>query len=599
MKSLISLWKVAALELGSWCRVSTDNDVKTVIARTNAEGMSFLTITLADFAKDFDEALASGRVGHASFPGFRRRGGLPLFLGGFLDQVFARGTGVLVDSPQEAAIFAVRQLCRLYSKIEVPCAEARIKKTIRAYVDCEYELKVAQDEWTEAGMSQFSRIGRLLFARVFNHLNNDVASMALVPRHGPGSTADKLTGNRKFDQSEWPVRLEEVFPAMDYLLPSPRFYANLEHVKFIEPGMERPVRVITVPKTLKTPRIIAVEPTCMQYAQQAIAGPLVEQLERDSVTKLFLGFTDNVPNQALARMGSIDGSLATLDLSEASDRVSNQLVIELLRNHLHLSEAVMASRSTRADVPGHGIMPLVKFASMGSALCFPFEAMVFLTLLFCGIENAKNAPLSLRDIKSFYGKVRVYGDDLIVPVEYTQSVISSLESFGFKVNKHKSFWTGLFRESCGKDYYQGHDVSVIKCRQVLPTSWKHADRVISTVAFRNNLYEAGMRETAYHLDRLLGSILKYYPVVGKDSSILGRVQDGDFDVTDWDSDRHVPLVKGYVKVIKHRPSVLDDAGALLKYFLKQDSLPTVDEKHLLRAGRPLSVDIKKAKARSY
>ncbi len=600
MKSLTLLWKVAAEELGSWCRVSTSNDFKTVVARTNAEGLSFLTITLADFAKDFDEALSQGQVAHDLFTGFRKRKGLPLFLGGFLEQIFVRGTCSLVDFPDEGAIFAVRQLCRLYSKIEIPCSEGRVAKAYSSFIDCENDLQSSECEWTDAGMLQFSRIGRLLFARVFGSINNDAANMALVPRHGPGSTADKLKGNQKFNQAVWTERLESIFPAMDYLIPSPRFYADLGRVKVIEPGSELPVRVIHVPKTLKTPRIIAVEPTCMQYAQQAIAGPLVELLERDSVSKRFLGFRDNEPNQVLAREGSYDGSLATLDMSEASDRVSNKLVNELLRNHLHLSDAVGACRSTTADVPGYGIIPLTKFASMGSALCFPFEAMVFLTLIFCGIENAKGHVLSRRDILSFAGKVRVYGDDLIVPTEYTQYVISCLESFGFKVNMHKSFWSGYFRESCGKDYYRGRDVSVVKCRRIIPTSRKQADRVISTVALRNNLYQRGLRETAVYLDSVIGKLLKVYPRVGPDSPILGRVDgDGIYDVDSIDPDLQIPTVKGYVKVIKHRPSPLDGAGALLKFFLKQDGLPTVDEKHLERAGRPLSVDIKIAKARSY
>lgn len=600
MKSLLLLWKEAAEELGGWCRVSTDRDFKTVTARTNAEGGSFLTITLADYAKDFERSLATGRVDHAQFLGFQRKGELPLFLGGFLDQVFARGTGILLPNPNWEAIYCIRQLCRLYSKIELPCSEGRTRNAFRTYMECENGLKVSESEWTETGMSQFSRLGRLLFARVLSDINNDVANISLVPRHGPGSTADKLSGNAKFNQRSWPERLEEVFPAMDYLLPSPRFYANLDRVEFIEPGAETPVKVITVPKTLKTPRIIAVEPTCMQYAQQAIAGPLVELLERDSVSKWFLGFRDNKPNQVFARKGSVDGSLATLDMSEASDRVSNQLVVELLRNHGHLSEAVAACRSTRADVPGYGVIPLAKFASMGSALCFPFEAMVFLTLIFCGIENAQNSVLSAKDLKSFRGKVRVYGDDIIIPVEYTQDVTACLEAFGFKVNVNKSFWTGNFRESCGKDYYLGHDVSVVKCRRMIPTSRQHADRIISTVALRNNLYKRGLHKTAAYLDTEIGKVLKHYPLVGPDSSILGRVEEpGVYDVDGFDSRLHYPLVKGYVKDIRKRPSKLDGPGALLKFFLKQGSLPTTDEEHLVYAGRPLSVGIKIARARPY
>jgi hypothetical protein len=423
---------------------------------------------------------------------------------------------------------------------------------------------------------------------------------SLVPAHGPGSTADHLTGNGKFDLKQWTDRLETVFPSSDFLIPNSRYSSNLENVHFLEPGAELPVRVISVPKTLKTPRIIAIEPTCMQYAQQAIARPLVELLECDRISKRFLGFRDNVPNQYLARKGSVDGSLATLDLSEASDRVSNQLVNILFQRHSHLMDAIDASRSRLADVPGYGVIPLTKFASMGSALTFPIEAMVFLTLVFCGIENAKGSSLSVKDIKSYTGKVRIYGDDIIVPVEMTQDVIRCLEAFGFKVNLHKSFWNGHFRESCGKDYFKGTDISVVNCRRNLPSSRQHVQEIISTVALRNNLYKKGMELTAGYLDSLLSKVMKYYPVVGENSPLLGRVNgNGVYDVDAYSASLHQPLARGYVKTVRHRPSKLDGEGALLKFFLKQDGPPTVDEKHLERAGRPLSVGIKIAMARPY
>jgi len=126
----------------------------------------------------------------------------------------------------------------------------------------------------------------------------------------------------------------------------------------------------------------------------------------------------------------MNGNLATLDLSEASDRVSNQHVRLLVKNHRALREAVDATRSRKADVLGKTIR-LAKFASMGSALCFPFEALVFATIVFVGIERELNRQLTQKDIESFYGRVRVYGDDIIVPVEYVESVVRELEALGF------------------------------------------------------------------------------------------------------------------------------------------------------------------------
>jgi len=564
--------------------------------------MSFLTITLPAFAVDFERSLADERVAPTAFPGFRKRGGLPLFLGGFLEQIFDRRSGVLLEAAEPDAVFAIRQLTRLYSKILLPCSKERERKAFDGYIQIESELEASEREWSQEGISDFSRVSRTLFGRVFAGMDNLCASGSLVPKHGKGTTAEKLIGNEKFYQREWPKRLEENgFYAVDYLLPNPRYYAHLEQVEFLDPGDERPSRVISVPKTLKTPRIIAAEPVAMQYAQQAIASPLVELLERDRVSKWFVGFTDQVPNQVLAREGSVDGGLATLDLSEASDRVSNLLVRHMLHGFTNLSEMVQACRSLRADVPHYGVKPLVKFASMGSALTFPIEAMVFCTLAFVGIEKCLNSRLTEATLKEFQGRVRIYGDDIVVPVEYAESVSETLEAFGFKVNSRKSFWTGKFRESCGKDYFKGRDVSIVKVRRVAPASRRDAEEVVSMVSLRNQLYDRGFVTTVGLLDDYLTKILKYFPKVHPGSPLLGR-HSIDVTVDKMCPRTHKPLARGYVVKAKLPRNRVDDHQALLKVFLmnfEKDSLPAVDANHLERSGRPSGVALQLTRTDPY
>ncbi len=597
MKSLMLLWRDVAQDLGGRCNASTTRDLDTVARRFEHEGISFLTITLPDFGRDLDEALAEGKVAPTHFAGFRRRGGLPRFLGGFLELVFDRVTGVLLTNPSVAAVQALRQLTRLHSKVSLKCSTTRERVAYDEYVRIDAELEEAEAAWSETSISDFKRIARLLFGRTLSGVDNLHATGGLVPKHGPGSTADGLRGNAKFALSEWTWRLESGgFTSVDFLVPNQKFWHRLEHVRFAEPGNERPVKVIGVPKTLKTPRIIAVEPTCMQYAQQAVAEPLVDLLESDELTRHFIGFTRQEPNQILARQGSVDGSLATLDLSEASDRVSNQLVCHMLHGFSHLLDAVQSSRSLRADVPGHGIIPLTKFASMGSALCFPIEAMVFLTVAFVGIESARGHRLTKSEIKSFIGQVRVYGDDIIVPVEYAYPVSSALALYGFKVNPHKSFWTGKFRESCGKEYYDGHDVSVVKVRRKLPKSRRDVSELIATVSLRNQLYWAGFHTAVRRLDERLEGILKFYPFVSRDSQVLGReTAEHGLTVTGWNPRTQTATVKGWSESSKLPLSESSEEFALLKYFLKRSVEPYA-KKHLERSGRPRAVSIKLLRA---
>jgi hypothetical protein len=407
--------------------------------------------------------------------------------------------------------------------------------------------------------------------------------------------------------------MERVLPALFFLSPNQSFDAEIsERLNIIEPGAELPVRVISVPKTIKTPRIIAIEPTAMQYAQQALQRALRDSMKEDDFLSRVIGTDDQEPNRVLARSASRSGELATLDLSEASDRVSNQHVLAMLSGYPHLSEAVQATRSRKADVPGFGVLRLAKFASMGSALTFDLEAMVFLTIIFLAIEQ-ESSTLLHRDrlIKLYRDKVRVFGDDLIVPRECVLSVVDVLSTFGYKVNVGKSYWTGRFRESCGREYFDGHDVSIVKLRQAFPTSRQDATGVIALVKFRNQCYWSGLWQSAKWLDVRIRKLLNgVFPNVAPTAPVLGRETALGYQFQRLDPNYHSPLVKGYFVVAKSPPSKLEGPGALLKCLLRSEpgqqfGLPkpkpgprlaidavSVDSEHLERTGRPERVSIK-------
>jgi len=644
MKSLTSLWSCTANEMAVRCCTSATHDIKTVVDRTEHEGLSFLAISLAGFGKAFESWLDLGLVTPSDVPSFKtaggRRTGLPAFLQGFLGRVFDPCSGVLLNDPDIETIYAIRQLTLSFSKIALPetssngrsrqvVTPARERQAMSQFVQCEQEVRFSDSILDPSYKEDFRRMSGLLFGELFDSMEVILSSSKLVPKHGPGSTADRLTSNGKWNQQTWTVRLEQVFPAQDYLVPnhsfrfdssadvsygmSAAFWAktqSVSEVDFLEPGAEMPVRVITVPKTLKTPRIIAIEPTCMQYMQQAVLGLILDRLKEDDFLSSVIGISDQDPNRSMAREGSLTGDLATLDLSEASDRVSNQHVLDLFAGHPLLSEAVQATRSTNADVPGHGVMPLAKFASMGSALCFPVEAMVFLTVIFLGIERELSAPLScVADLHPFRKQVRVFGDDLIVPRDYVLSVVDELMAFGHKVNISKSFWTGRYRESCGREYYDGHDVSIVKVRRVLPTRRQDAAGVIASVALRNQFYWAGLWQSAAWMDDFIRNVLRHFPNVAPSSPVLGRESALGYEFQKLDPYTHSPLVKGYYVHAEPPRDHLEGSGALLKCLLRlgqplrslydfsEDASPqfdvaSVDGEHLERSGRPEHVNIK-------
>jgi hypothetical protein len=634
VKSLTSLWSCTAEELAVRCCTSATYDIKTVVSRVEHEGLSFLAITLADFGKAIQKWLNQGFVVPSDAPSFKvkRRTGLPAFLSGFLGRVFDSSSGALVDEPCIEAIYALHQLTLMFSKIALPSetreglgngrngrkvvSPERERRAMQEYVDCELDVKAADARLDPSDREDFKRISAMLFGDLFAKLDRDVYWGRLVPKHGPGAVADKLSSNAKFNLRSWPARLQRVLPSEEFLFNSVDVSRlHEEELDIHEPGSEIPVRVITVPKSLKTPRIIAIEPAAMQFAQQSIYRAFLEAWREDGLLSRLLGFDDQDPNRDLAREGSLSGDLATLDLSEASDRVSNQHVLALLEDYPHLSAAVQASRSRKADVPGHGVIRLAKYASMGSALCFPMEAMVFLTVILLGIERELSAPLSRKDVvKVFSEQVRVFGDDLIVPRDHVLSVVSELENFGFRVNTDKSFWIGRFRESCGRAYYDGQDISIVRVRQILPTRRQDAEGVIATSEFRNLAYMAGLWKTARWLDDYLGRLLKVYPNVAPTSPLLGRVSFLGYQFQKLDQYTHAPLTRGYYEYSRSPSDPLEGDGALLKCLLQKAPamgtfaintlrehrssdrfhpvMPSVDAEHLERSGRPEHVNIK-------
>jgi hypothetical protein len=603
VKSLTGLWLVMAEELSAMHGVSTHRDSLTVTKRVNTEGLSFLTITLPTFCTDFERSLADGCIGSGQFLGFKRNGGLPAFLQGFLRRIFDAQSGTLLESPCVDSIIAIRQLTCLFKKLDLPCTDSRQRKALTRYLECEDELKHLDSEWTPDDFREFSRMSSMLFGNVFDRVNREVDTFNIWPKHGPGSTADRLLGNQKWRFTEWTERLERVFPYREYAGPNLRL-STVPSVH-LAPGEERPVRVILVPKTQKTPRVIAIEPTCMQYLQQGLMRSLVTKLEcrpgsmpsdlaADRRPLAFVGFSDQETNRLLARKGSSDGSLATLDLSEASDRVSNTLVREMLRPWPSLLEAVQATRSLSAELSDGTKVRLSKFASMGSALCFPMEAMVFTTIVFLGIQDARKTRLTPKKLRSFEGKVRVFGDDIIVPADCAIAVMEKLEAFGLKVNTNKSFWTGMFRESCGGDYYQGEWVTPLRLGTMPPYKRQDVAELLNWIEFSNSLHFQGYWKSALYVSNIVERVLGKLPVTQNSSAALSlkSFHSGFRGRLGWDKDLQVATLHAWTVSARSPINEIDGLPALRKA-LSGDWSDPIFREHLVRSGRPSSVRVKK------
>jgi hypothetical protein len=329
----------------------------------------------------------------------------------------------------------------------------------------------------------------------------------------------------------------------------------------------------------------------MQYVQQALMQKLVPLLENSRIGAS-QGFTDQLLNRAKAREGSVTGAYATLDLSEASDRVLASLIYDALAPWPTVQEAVMSSRSSSSQLPSGRIISLRKFASMGSALCFPIEVMAFSAIIFTGMRKAGGYPAkeALRVFAA--GEVRVYGDDIIVPVYSVDYVEEFLEIFGLKVNRSKSFSIGKFRESCGGDYYDGVNVTPVRIRRDLPQRRQDVQELISACSSANQFADGGYDRASEYLHKTVEEILPFYPDVPRDSDLLGRWS-YDPKPSGYSSKLHCPIYKGYAPYSKAPKSLLTGYRALFKALSGSWDDPMYRD-HLTHAGRPITFALKRS-----
>ena len=463
MKSLVLLTTVMRHQ-AAICKVSLERDIRTLERRYRAEGAHFLEVVLPTL----DDVLLEGlRIGVCPLPEhFHVRGELPVFLGPLWSLVFDED-GILLSAPSHDAITAIRQITRASKKVFEVCPDDAVAKEISSFLQTDNEVGdycPPADAIRLLGIAIDALFGRFLRSTDWGVVEG---------RHGPGATAERydLVGRWDFGPSN--PEIASAFPE-----PHPPLY-SWPYPVFAGRAVGR---LVAVPKTATKPRLISIEPSSHQWIQQSIKDRLYSMFNGIRVCDL----RSQDPNRILAEIGSYAGCLATIDLSEASDRISNDLVKLVFSRFPQFSGAIQACRTKWIEVPGHGEYELKKFASMGSALTFPIEVMIFTAITLMGValaEGGEFVSAVRRLAKSDF--IRIYGDDIIVPVEHYKPVTIALEVFGLKVNKGKSFAHGLFRESCGADFFGGSDVAPVYRRRRDPGGPHDTSEIVSLVSFAN------------------------------------------------------------------------------------------------------------------
>jgi len=489
-----------------------NNTIHIVEKRTRQEGIGFLTKTLPRLAKCLDKALGMDVKLTVSGLHFAMQAGteLPRFLGEFFNLIF-KPNGEIRPDPCIISIRVIRDICYLFYKYEVEYTDEQEQQVIQKFKQTEDDLSTRSTlfkdleevlELTTATrvrgvktpLTQVDVVRRAkdLLSRLFHSFD----PKDIYPRHGPGAVATKQKLWDKYLWTNISAKITEHYPLDEY------FYASLGHVcdryesfSTIQ-DKDLPARVILVPKDSRGPRLISCEPVDYQWVQQGLGRAIVELVEKHSLTRWNVFFTDQGPNQRGALLGSSNGQYVTLDLNEASDRVHLDLVRLLFPKDVYTY--LEACRSSSTELPDGEVIKLNKFAPMGSCLCFPILALTIWAILTASAPDAYTRE-----------RILVYGDDVIVTKANALNAIEQLESFGLKINRDKSCTSGFFRESCGTDAFQGINVTPVRFRTVW-SSKRSPEVYASWIAYANSMWDRQYYHTYNYivgeLNRLFGKI---------------------------------------------------------------------------------------------
>lgn len=447
-------------------------DLQTLIERLKAEGSSFGKVTLPLLGKALDLGLVGGRFAPIPHFAIKRDTCLPTFCHPVFRRIFSQDGDLLAD-PCTTAIYFLRQFLLLDGKlITEPNAEQK-KLTVQGFIDRQDALRKVR---IPIGHPVLER-ARWLLGRVLRHL--DLTD--IQPGHGPGVVQEGKNRFERWDFDSWPLRVERHYPYGVYGAHS--FQMASRSGKGIPLTRYRFTKCCLVPKDFKGPRLISAENTVNQYLQQGQMKKLMRYIDNHPILSRSIKLRDQTHNQKKAQTSYVDGS-CTLDLSNASDTVSTCLFWYLFAEVPKLRRQLMSTRSDymfyRGDEPrDHKLVKIVAFAPMGSAVCFPVETLIFWAISMASLMlvrprlekkphlrpyGRKFAPFQ-SSVSEMASEICVFGDDIIAPIDCISTLSTTLQAIGCHVNASKTCYMTPFRESCGSEWFNQSDVTIIRNRR--------------------------------------------------------------------------------------------------------------------------------------
>lgn len=512
---------------------------RVVMKRVASEGIGFLAGVLPDYFRWVLDSLRQERL-HTQVPRMKitRKYGAarPAFLSGLTNMLF-NAAGEYIKPVSAEAKYNQAEVLKSINfitesfgkKYELPLSAREHDAQLKDIFELDqlvYDPWDDIDSWSDEKQQLFVR-ARSLLVRAFEDFKTQSVNarsgkyetvvrtfwdQTFKPSFGPGAVYERYASYDKYRRFTCPppqatLRLD----LADSFVPSPATRSEGSICTFPEGSADDFRRLLRggcaraaiVPKKWRVGRIVMLMQNEFMFFQQGFKDMVYSWIERHPLTRGQVNFEDQTINGAWALEGSRTGDWSTIDLKRASDSVSRGHVVALFDPDVAEMLLLLRPHSIEAKLMDGSVLSsnnIRMYAPMGSALCFPVEALVFWSICKSALE-----------IKGNWSNVYVYGDDIIVPTQEVDTVKHALEIAGFTVNSDKTFSTGPFRESCGEYALNGLSARVpFRIKKRVPSAGiglSPGDRnkcAVAWVEYANLAEQAGyptlsrsLRETCY------------------------------------------------------------------------------------------------------
>lgn len=495
--------------------------VEYVLRRFAAEGIKFLTVTLPKISKAVIFSLEEGYFIRPT--DFSWKGKHLVILRSHTEKIFSSG-GFVLDAPDALSIKLIRQFCEYFYKLSLDPSNTELVKAENKFEALD-DTVPSIDGYDSSFVDQLRKDFETKYPSISRASVHDILTCN-PPRPGSGTFAGADFQSSGYD-GNWYTRRYADFRA-------PRKWGEYGYARrysyHVDPStvVREPElsEVLFVPKDSRGPRTIVREPFLSLAFQMSYFDFMSHNLEKSTAFRV--NFQDQGVNQRLARESSLDRTLATIDLKDASDSVSFAVIKHIFRHSPGVLHFIL-NRTPSTELPSGKVRTLRKLAGMGSGLTFPTMSLLCHLAITRTIVNRTG-----RRYESVAREVYIYGDDIIVPTKYLPMAYAALERVNLTVNKQKSFSKGFFRESCGGDYYQGQDVGFVRVKlssakleivgQKLVVSGPLALKTLD--AHAAELVKNGINQTADLIYKVLEKATGKLPFKANDCNVIARYSFG-------------------------------------------------------------------------